>query len=119
MKHLVTPMSDNDMPPEYGAYHGYAATDLYKVDRRYGSNNDYKILVDAVHNRGMKVIMDMIHNHIGSKHWWLKDLPTKDWVHDFEKYGTTNFRGAVASDPYASKHDFHRLSEWLVCDRNA
>ncbi len=110
-----TPMFENDMPPEYGAYHGYAATDLYKVDRRYGSNTDYKNLVDAVHNRGMKVIMDMIHNHIGSKHWWMEDLPTKDWVHDFEKYGTTNFRGAVASDPYASKHDFDRLvNGWFV-----
>lgn len=110
-----TPMFENDMPPEYGAYHGYAATDLYKVDRRFGSNETYKKLVDKVHANGMKVIMDMIHNHIGDRHWWMKDLPAKDWVHDFEKQGQTNFRGAVASDPYASQYDKDKLTKgWFV-----
>ena len=75
-----TPIIENDMKPEYGAYHGYAATDLYKVDRRYGSNAEYKALIDAAHDRGMRVIMDMIHNHIGDQHWWMRDLPTQDWV---------------------------------------
>lgn len=110
-----TPMFENDMSPEYGAYHGYAATDLYKVDRRFGSNEEYKQLVDSVHQKGMKVIMDMIHNHIGDKHWWMKDLPTNDWVYDFEEYGQTNFRGAVGSDPYASEYDFEKLTKgWFV-----
>ena len=110
-----TPIIENDMKPEYGAYHGYAATDLYKVDRRYGSNEEYKALIDEVHNRGMKVIMDMINNHIGDQHWWMKDLPTKDWVHDIEDYGTTSFRGSVASDPYASKYDYDKLTNgWFV-----
>lgn len=110
-----TPIIENDMKPEYGAYHGYAATDLYKVDRRYGSNEEYKALIDEVHSRGMKVIMDMIHNHIGDQHWWMKDLPTKDWVHDISKYGTTSFRGSVASDPYASKYDYEKLTNgWFV-----
>lgn len=110
-----TPIIENDMKPEYGAYHGYAATDLYKVDRRYGSNEEYKALIDEVHNRGMKVIMDMINNHIGDQHWWMKDLPTKDWVHDIEDYGTTSFRGSVASDPYASKYDYEKLTNgWFV-----
>ena len=110
-----TPIFENDMKPEYGAYHGYAATDLYKVDRRFGSNEEYKALIDAVHDNGMTVIMDMIHNHIGDQHWWMKDLPTKDWVHDFEKYGQTNFRGVVGSDPYASKADTDRLLKgWFV-----
>jgi len=110
-----TPIIENDMKPEYGAYHGYAATDLYKVDRRYGSNKEYKALIDEVHSRGMKVIMDMINNHIGDQHWWMKDLPTKDWVHDISKYGTTSFRGSVASDPYASKYDYEKLTNgWFV-----
>lgn len=110
-----TPIIENDMKPEYGAYHGYAATDLYKVDRRYGSNKEYKALIDEVHSRGMKVIMDMIHNHIGDQHWWMKDLPTEDWVHDIKKYGTTSFRGSVASDPYASKYDYEKLTNgWFV-----
>ncbi|MTI87781.1 MAG: glycosyl hydrolase [Balneolaceae bacterium] len=110
-----TPILENDMSPEYGAYHGYAATDLYKVDRRFGSNELYKVLVEAVHARDMKVIMDMIHNHIGDKHWWMEDLPTQDWVYDFEEYGQTNFRGAVGSDPYASQHDRDKLMNgWFV-----
>lgn len=110
-----TPIFENDMTPEYGGYHGYAATDLYRVDRRYGTNEEYKALIDQVHNNGMKVIMDMIHNHIGDQHWWMKDLPTKDWVHDWNEVGQTNYRGPVASDPYASKYDSNRLvNGWFV-----
>ncbi|MEP0006626.1 MAG: glycoside hydrolase family 13 protein [Balneola sp.] len=110
-----TPLFENDMTTKYGAYHGYAATDLYKVDRRFGSNEEYKAMIETVHENGMKVIMDMIHNHIGDQHWWMKDLPTKDWVHDFEKLGQTNFRGSVASDPYASEFDSRKLVDgWFV-----
>jgi len=110
-----TPLFENDMTTKYGAYHGYAATDLYKVDRRFGSNEEYKDMIETVHEKGMKVIMDMIHNHIGDQHWWMKDLPTKDWVHDFEKLGQTNFRGSVASDPYASEFDSQKLVDgWFV-----
>jgi glycosidase len=110
-----TPLFENDMSVKYGAYHGYAATDLYKVDRRFGSNEEYKNMIETVHENGMKVIMDMIHNHIGDNHWWMKDLPTKDWVHDFEKLGQTNFRGSAASDPYASEFDAKKLVDgWFV-----
>ncbi|MBD3617242.1 MAG: glycoside hydrolase family 13 protein [Gracilimonas sp.] len=110
-----TPMFENDMSVEYGAYHGYAATDLYKVDRRFGSNELYKELVSKVQERNMKVIMDMIHNHIGDNHWWMDDLPTNDWVFDYEEVGQTNYRGVTASDPYASKYDSVKLtSGWFV-----
>lgn len=110
-----TPIFENDMTPEYGGYHGYAATDLYRVDRRYGTNEEYKALIDQVHKNDMKVIMDMIHNHIGDQHWWMKDLPTKDWVHDWNEVGQTNYRGPVASDPYASEYDSNRLvNGWFV-----
>lgn len=110
-----TPTFENDMTPEYGGYHGYAATDLYKVDRRFGTNEEYKALVDKVHSMDMKVIMDMIHNHIGDQHWWMKDLPTKDWVHSWDKYGQTNYRGPVSSDPYASEYDSNKLlNGWFV-----
>lgn len=110
-----TPTFENDMTPEYGGYHGYAATDLYKVDRRFGTNEEYKALVDKVHSMDMKVIMDMIHNHIGDQHWWMKDLPTKDWVHSWDEYGQTNYRGPVSSDPYASEYDSNKLlNGWFV-----
>jgi len=111
----MTPVFENDMPPEYGAYHGYAATDMYKVDPRFGSNEEFRNLVAASHDRGLKVIMDMIHNHIGRNHWWMDDLPAEDWVHDFEENGQTNYRGAAAVDPYASEHDRQTLQDgWFV-----
>lgn len=110
-----TPIIENDMKPEYGAYHGYAATDLYRVDRRYGSNEEYKDLIDAAHHRGMRVIMDMIHNHIGDQHWWMKDLPTHDWVHNIDEYMQTNYQGSVVADPYASDYDRTKLVDgWFV-----
>ena len=111
----LTPTFENDMKPEYGAYHGYAATDLYKIDRRFGTNEEFKAFVQKCHDNDIKVIMDMIHNHVGDQHWWLKDLPTSDWFHDIEKYGTTNFRGEVQSDPYASQYDLDKLQKgWFV-----
>ena len=111
----LTPTFENDQKPEYGAYHGYAATDLYKIDRRFGSNQEFKAFVEKCHEMELKVIMDMIHNHIGDQHWWLKDLPADDWLHDINTYGTTNFRGEVQSDPYASKYDKDKLIKgWFV-----
>lgn len=110
-----TPVFENNSPASYGGYHGYAATDLYRVDRRLGSNGDYKALVDEVHDRGMKVIMDMIHNHIGLDHWWMADQPTPDWIHDVDKYGYTNFKGTIPGDPHASEYDKDRLVKgWFV-----
>lgn len=111
----LTPILENDMPIDYGAYHGYAVTDLYKIDRRFGSNEQYKELVKKAHESDLKVIMDMIHNHIGINHWWMKDLPSEDWVHDFQEHGTTSFRGSVASDAYASEYDKDKLVKgWFV-----
>jgi len=113
----MTPIFENDMPPEYGAYHGYAATDMYKVDPRFGTNEQFRELVAASHDRGVNVIMDMIHNHVGDHHWWMDDPPTDDWFHDREKYGQTNYRGAAAMDPYASQYDREKLvNGWFVED---
>ncbi|MFU8812519.1 MAG: glycoside hydrolase family 13 protein [Balneolaceae bacterium] len=112
-----TPILENDMPPAYGAYHGYAATDMYRVDRRFGTNEEYLELVDKAHDMGMKVIMDMIHNHVGTHHWFIQDLPTDDWVHPLEEYGTTNFRTSTVMDPYASEYDFNStVKGWFVVD---
>ena len=111
----MTPIFENDMPPSYGAYHGYAATDMYRVDPRFGSNETFRNLVARTHERGMKVIMDMIHNHVGRQHWWMDDPPTDDWFHDRSTYGQTNYRGSAAVDPYASEHDRDKLvNGWFV-----
>ncbi len=110
-----TPIFENDMTPAYGAYHGYAATDMYATDPRFGTMDEFVGLVDAVHGRGLKVIMDMIHNHIGDQHWWMADLPTPDWVHDWAEVGQTNYTGQAAIDPYAAEADRRQLVDgWFV-----
>ena len=73
----ITPMLENNM---WMSYHGYAATDLYKIDTRFGSKELYKKLVEIAHQNNLKIIMDHVSNHIGINHWWMKDLPFNDWI---------------------------------------
>jgi neopullulanase len=72
----ITPMLENNM---WMSYHGYAATDLYKIDPRFGSNELYKKLIDEAHKRGLKIILDHVSNHIGINHYWVNNLPMPDW----------------------------------------
>jgi len=73
----ITPMLENNM---WMSYHGYAATDLYKIDPRFGSNELYRQLVSEAHQKGLKIILDHVSNHIGGNHYWMKDLPSSDWL---------------------------------------
>ena len=78
-----TPVLENDSPDTengYSTYHGYATTNYYKVDPRFGSNEDYKLLCDEAHKKGLKIVMDMIFNHSGFEHPWTQDMPAKDWL---------------------------------------
>lgn len=115
----LNPIFENDMPSNYeigaGFYHGYAATDMYRVDRRFGTNEQFAEMIEKSQSLGMKVIMDMIHNHVGTHHWFIKDMPTSDWVHDQSKYGNTNYRTSAIMDPYASERDLNSLVKgWFV-----
>ena len=115
----LNPILENDMPYNYdigaGFYHGYAATDMYRVDRRFGSNEEFVEMIQKSQDLGMKVIMDKIHNHVGTHHWFIKDMPTSDWVHDQEKVGNTNYRTDTIMDPYASDADFNAtVKGWFV-----
>jgi len=86
-------------------YHGYAITDFYRIDPRYGTNEDYSALVSKSHQMGMKVIMDMIFNHCGINHWFINDLPMKGWIHEFPQFTKSNFRAESLTDPHASEYD--------------
>jgi neopullulanase len=99
----LNPVLENDQPQS--SYHGYAITDFYQVDRRLGTNQEYKELVDAGRQKGIKMIMDMVFNHCGSQHWWMNDLPTYDWIHQYPAFTRSNYRLSTVSDPYASKAD--------------
>lgn len=95
----ITPMLENNM---WMSYHGYAATDLYKIDPRFGSNELYKELVYEAHNNGLKIIMDHVSNHIGINHWWMKDLPFADWINGtVENHLPANHNKMTFPDPYS------------------
>lgn len=99
-----TPLLE-DNEPVY-SYHTYAQSDLYKIDPRYGTNDDYKRLATEMHKLDMKLIMDYVTNHWGSKHWMIKDLPTKDWIHQWpEGFRRSNYRMTTQFDINASKID--------------
>lgn len=99
----LNPFLENNQ--QRASYHGYSTTDFYRADPRYGSNEEFRKLISDAHDMGMKVVMDMIFNHIGSFHWWMKDLPSNDWIHQFDEFTRTNYRASVYMDPYASARD--------------
>ena len=128
----LTPVLENDSPDDergYSTYHGYATTNYYRVDPRFGTNDDYRRLCDEAHKKGLKVVMDMIFNHSGFEHPWTSDMPTKDWLNlnDWlkESKGTSNPTGTSflqtsykltpVKDPYASKVDLKETVDgWFV-----
>ena len=136
-----TPVLENNSPDHgtQSTYHGYATTDYYRVDPRFGSNDEYRRLCDEAHAKGIKIVMDMIFNHSGFEHPWVKDMPTKDWFNTPEwllpenqakavaletmdgaakvndKYLQTSYKLTPVVDPYASKVDMHETVDgWFV-----
>ncbi|AMC10097.1 hypothetical protein Lupro_02015 [Lutibacter profundi] len=101
----LNPFLENDQP-KY-SYHGYGISDFYKTDSRFGGNKDFKDLVDLSHQKGMKIIMDQVFNHCGSGHWWMNDLPSENWLNQWETFTRSNFTNIAASDPHVSKSDYN------------
>ena len=99
----ITPLCE-DNEAVY-SYHTYAQTDVYKIDPRYGTNEDYARLASEMHKKNLKLVMDYVTNHWGMQHWMMKDLPTQDWIHQFENFTQTNHRRTVIHDINASKSD--------------
>jgi len=141
----LTPVLENNSPDSengFSTYHGYATTDYYKVDPRFGTNADYRRLCDEAHQKGLKVVMDMIFNHSGFEHPWINDMPTKDWLNVPEwlneqqsgrdpmtgftansdgsepkksAYLQTSYKLTPVKDPYASEVDLKETTEgWFV-----
>ncbi|MGB3773848.1 MAG: glycoside hydrolase family 13 protein [Leeuwenhoekiella sp.] len=108
-----TPLNeDND---KGYSYHGYAQSDVYTIDPRYGTNEDYANLATALHKREMKLILDYVTNHWGAEHWMLKDLPTYDWIHQFPGYANTNYRMTTQFDTHTSAIDKkYNENGWFV-----
>ena len=115
-----TPVLENNSPDSHNVstYHGYATTNYYKVDPRFGTNEEYRRLIDEAHSRGLKVVMDMIFNHCGDYHPWLRDMPSHDWFNqpDYKNnYLQTSYKLTPVMDPYASEIDLKETVEgWFV-----
>jgi len=130
-----TPVLENNSPDNeagYSTYHGYATTDYYRVDPRFGTNAEYRQLADEAHAKGLKIVMDMIFNHCGFEHPWVKDRPSKDWFNLYEwlegkdkahfnsdprgtKFQQTSYKLTPVKDPYASDVDLKETVDgWFV-----
>lgn len=109
----LNPVVENDMPAY--SYHGYAMTDLYQVDQRYGSNEEYKQLSKEAKEAGIGLIMDQVANHIGSYHEWMEDLPSEDWINQWDEFTETSHMKVTRFDPHAAEVDKKRFTDgWFV-----
>lgn len=99
----LNPTQENDM--ESGSYHGYAITDYYQIDKRFGSNEDFCALVEKAHEKNLKVVMDMIFNHCGSENYLFRDKPSKDWFNYRSNYVQTSFKTASVMDIHAGAYE--------------
>jgi neopullulanase len=107
-----TPLIENNNPEK--SYHGYAITDYYKIDPRFGTNKDYVRLVNECHKRDIKVIMDVVLNHCSIYSWLIKDLPETSWIHYHDEFTRSNFRASTITDPHASLYDRdNMLTGWF------
>lgn len=108
------PLLENDM--KEASYHGYAITDHYAIDQRFGTNQLYKEYGDELHKRGMKLVMDAVYNHCGDQHPLFLNPPDKDWINWWEEgYTQTNYRAAAFLDPNVSQSDFKKFQDgWFV-----
>ena len=109
----LNPVLENNMPRT--SYHGYAITDFYKVDPRFGTNEEYRQLSAQLLDKGIKLIMDMVENHCGLEHWWMKDLPSADWINYGGEFVGTNHRRSTVQDPHVSPSDKKLYQDgWFV-----
>ena len=109
----MNPVLENDM--ERSSYHGYSTTDFYRVDPRYGTNEEYRELSKLARQRGIKMVKDLIFNHIGLYHPWMDDPPSDDWLNYYPDFVRTNHRRTVNQDPYASEEDRKLMVDgWFV-----
>jgi glycosidase len=111
----MTPVLENDMPDR--TEHGYAATNQYKVESRFGGDKAYLDLSDSLHKRGMKLIQDVVYNHFGRFHFLVQDAPDNDWLHQWPTYTQTHYREQAIFDPYHAKVDEQKMiNGWFTTE---
>ena len=109
----LNPMLENNHP-KY-SYHGYSTTDYYNIDERFGGNSLYKLLSEEAHKRGIGIIKDIVLNHCGSEHWWMKDLPSKDWINNEGNYRQTSHNRVSIHDIHTTQSETSNFVDgWFV-----
>ncbi|AWL11070.1 Neopullulanase [Saliniradius amylolyticus] len=109
----LNPVLENDM--DRYSYHGYSTTDYYRIDPRYGSNEDYRRLSRQAQKHGVGLVKDIILNHIGSEHYWMEDMPTPDWINHGGEFVETTHRREALHDPHAVESDVKAFTDgWFV-----
>jgi glycosidase len=109
----MTPVIENDMPNR--TEHGYAFTNHYKIEPRFGGRDAYKKLSDELHKRGMKLIQDAVYNHVGIYHFTVQDPPMKDWLHQWPSYTQTTYKDQTVFDPHAAPSETKQLQDgWFT-----
>ena len=109
----LNPILENNMVKS--SYHGYSTTDYYKVDPRFGTNEEFKNLTKKADRMGVKMVMDIIPNHSGSEHWFVKDPPFSNWLNFNNSYSQTTHRRETVQDIHASEYDKKNICRWMVC----
>ncbi|MDQ6843724.1 MAG: alpha-amylase family glycosyl hydrolase, partial [Bacteroidota bacterium] len=108
----LTPVVENNMSltveggTKRSTYHGYAFTDQYKIDKRFGGNEGYRKMIDAAHEHHLKIIQDAVYNHVGDKHFLFADMPAKDFFNQWPAYTNTTYKDQPVVDKYASQSDY-------------
>lgn len=69
----INPISKLERKGTLGSY--YAVSDYTAINPEFGNLDDFKNIVNAIHEKGMKVIIDWVPNHTGADHRWLKEHP--------------------------------------------
>ena len=111
----MTPVVENDMP--YRTEHGYAATNNYAIEKRFGGEKAYLELSENLHKKGMKLVQDIVYNHFGRFHFLVQDAPDKDWLHQWPTYTQTHYREQAIFDPYHSNTDAKRMIDgWFTTE---
>jgi glycosidase len=113
----ISPLLENDQPHE--SYHGYAITDHYRIDPRFGTNALYGTLINQMHQRELKMVKDMVYNHVGTGHFLFRDLPDSaffNWHPGFSGgFRQTSYRATTVMDPHRSQDDYQQFQDgWFV-----
>lgn len=103
----INPLMENNQP-RY-SYHGYAITDFYNVDARFGGNEAFLNLMEKANQKGLKIIKDKVFNHCGHHHWWMTDLPTSEWINQWPTFTRTSYRMTTIVDPHYAQYDYDRM----------